>query len=370
MNTDLNPQAAPERVSQAERGKQANDILAQAFGMGESPAIPEATPPPADTGVENATDVAGEPASEQEAAVVDTGTEPAPEGETPETQAAGTEQDQEVRTFKELAEVLEVEPEFLYNLEFKLGGSGESRTLGSIKDQLQDQETLTRARTQLETQRNEFQQQQQAWQQQVAQSRQQVLQAPQEVMQAQAEIVAWTKAGEHLEANKDQFDPGTLALKKQEVMTGIQSAQARLQDVTGRLRGESDQMFRQKMVEEAQQLRAKVPEWTDPSKAQQGRAEITGMMQEYGFTPDALNTIGDHRYIVMLRDLARLKSELANAKKVITRGAKIPRVLKPGAAPDVGTAQKQKLNAQLDAAKQSRNLRTKAAAVAQLLATG
>lgn len=83
-------------------------------------------------------------------------------------------------------------------------------------------------------------------------------------------------------------------------------------------------------------LLEKVPAWKDEKKAQKELAEIRKHASDLGFPDDVLDTITDHRIVLMLRNSMRYERLMANKDALPVKTGepkkidKSPKVLKPG----------------------------------------
>lgn len=94
------------------------------------------------------------------------------------------------------------------------------------------------------------------------------------------------------------------------------------------------QTAQQALAAESQALLAKVPTWRNPEKAAQARSEITNALAtHYGFTPQEISAVMDHRMILVARDAAAYRQLLANKDSRLKQAREAPAVAKPGAAP-------------------------------------
>lgn len=85
---------------------------------------------------------------------------------------------------------------------------------------------------------------------------------------------------------------------------------------------------------EAQQLRAKVPEWNDPAKFKAEYDDIISVAAaEYGFRDDEVRNALDHRVLLALRDAVELRKLRKSKPDADKRVAAAPKVVKPGSTP-------------------------------------
>lgn len=99
----------------------------------------------------------------------------------------------------------------------------------------------------------------------------------------------------------------------------------------GRMR-EQQQALQKALAAEAQKLREAWPELADETKGREIRTNIVqGMQEHYGFAPDELSSIHDHRVLLTIRDALAYRALQQQTPKVrqVLKETK-PRLVRPG----------------------------------------
>lgn len=109
--------------------------------------------------------------------------------------------------------------------------------------------------------------------------------------------------------------------------------QAARQAVLQQTEAERQQRYQQQIQQGREKLMEALPSWKDDTVRQKESAEITATLtSDYGFDPEELKGLADHRLVVLSRDAMKWrqlqKSKPALAKKVADK----PKVSKPGSA--------------------------------------
>ena len=167
--SELQSSAVEKHVN---RNQAAGDILREAFQPDPVEETPEVEEVLAEAETEEV--LAEEPAETVEA--------------TDETeQKIETSDPVAISTLSELAEAIEVDNDFLYNIKVPMPDGQEAVSLSALKDAYTEKnDTTTAAMTQLEQQREAFEQEKEQYTQQF----QQLQQMPEELLTAQAEVRA------------------------------------------------------------------------------------------------------------------------------------------------------------------------------------
>lgn len=102
---------------------------------------------------------------------------------------------------------------------------------------------------------------------------------------------------------------------------------------------EQAERTRQTLSKEWEQLIAKRPEWKDESVLKADREKIVKSLAEVGYTEEEINSISDHRAL-LVADKARRYDELMAAKtEVVKKIEKLPpKIERPGVSPSEGQA--------------------------------
>ena len=99
----------------------------------------------------------------------------------------------------------------------------------------------------------------------------------------------------------------------------VQAEQARMQQL---LAGENDKKLQQHLTVEQNLVLEKIPEWADGDLQADEQRKLVEFGKTIGFSDHELNTVYDHRALVVLRDAMRY-NELTNGDKITAAKSKI-----------------------------------------------
>ena len=77
---------------------------------------------------------------------------------------------------------------------------------------------------------------------------------------------------------------------------------------------------------------AKIPEYSDPNKADQFRTDMRTSLRSYGFTDQEIGNLADHRFLMVIKDAMGYKSVKDKKPIVQKKVANAPKVIKAGVA--------------------------------------
>jgi hypothetical protein len=119
--------------------------------------------------------------------------------------------------------------------------------------------------------------------------------------------------------------------------------QAKLQQIAqeqhqlhARFQAEQAQQMQAFLQTQQQELLAKLPDWKDESKAKQGQQAISNYLKEQGFTDQEVNSITDHRAVVMSHKAMLYDQMMAKAHAAAKKVSQLPqKVERPGGGADI-----------------------------------
>jgi len=270
-----------------------------------------------------------------------------PEGETPETEEAEPAEEEESQPIEE-DESLEEESEeespdtdeeaeedLLYAV--TVNGEEQEVSLDELMKGYSRQSDYTRKTQEVSEQRKEFD----AMKQNMAQEYQQIQAERQQYTQALQSLMEGSMAGIDKFANVDwevlkETDPIEYVTRKEEFREAqekVQNLQREQHMAQQRHHAQSQHEHRQMLQQETTALVTALPEWGDPSKQPDIAKNIRSYATENGFTKEELDSLVDHRSILVLLK-AQKYDQLQNSD---VRGKKLknkPRVIRSGTGGD------------------------------------
>jgi len=144
-------------------------------------------------------------------------------------------------------------------------------------------------------------------------------------------VLAEQNKPENIEALKET-DPIGYAVKmaeqmqRKEQLAAVQAEQQRLAQVR---QSEHQQALQAHLTQEAQKLTQYIPEFSQPEKADQVRADIRNYAKSIGFSDQELANVYDSRAVLALWKAAQYDKLVSQGPKKVTQA---PSVLKSGAA--------------------------------------
>ncbi len=136
------------------------------------------------------------------------------------------------------------------------------------------------------------------------------------------------------DANLAESDPVSYMEQKAKYDVDLQqyqNQQYQIQQLNTQRQKQADEQHQVYLAEQADIIKAKIPELADSSKSKPHWDALMGVGREYGFSDQEIALTADARYIEMANDAMKYKRIVANRKKAEAKGKKAKPVVKAGA---------------------------------------
>lgn len=286
--------------------------------------------------------------------------EQAPDIEEPETLEAPRVQEEpdeiEIGDIHDLASHIGVDVADLYNIPvpYEKDGTRHEFTLGELKDRYKDLSEVAAIREQAEATLASYTEKEAGLQQQLdAQAEQTaaVLKSVHQTLMSEMQSINWQQL-EHQNPGEWARLSEHYRRKQGELQQIIQGAAQEYEKRQGELKTHLASVKQDRLQREQQKLLRAIPEWRDDKMAQTERSRLVEYMRETGYTADEINSVEDHKTLVLARK-AMLFDQLQKngdvAKKRVVKIAK--NILKPGARVTEKEAQQDKARSLIKAHK-------------------
>lgn len=167
-----------------------------------------------------------------------------------------------------------------------------------------------------------------------------VMRAAEQQLMTEFESINWNEL--------EQYDPGMFAAQRQkygERYNHIQRMKANaIQAYEQQKAMASERLAKEIVPKEREALLTAIPGWRDPAKARDEQAKVGEILQKTGYTPDELESLHDHRLVVLAYKAMQYDAIQSKAPGIKEKVKTLPKVLKAkGAKPKV-TAEQAKAN--------------------------
>ena len=218
----------------------------------------------------------------------------------------------------------------------KIDGKEEHWTLDQLKQSAAGQGAINNRFQEIAQTRKQLEEKQA----EIAQREQQIAQM---YAQAQQGFAAPPKMPDHTLAESDPIAYMEQRAKYDADLQQYQQQQYQMQQLQAQKQKQADEEHRVYLAEQAEIIKAKIPELADTSKSKAHWDALMGVGREYGFSDEEIAATADARYIEMANDAMKYKRIVANRKKAEAKSKKAKPVVKAGAkkvADPVGSARR------------------------------
>ena len=182
------------------------------------------------------------------------------------------------------------------------------------------------------------------------------------------QLEQWNKVDLAAEFEKDMFG----AMRMKETRDQLRERRnAKQQQLDQKVQSFSQsQLLAAQQAEQAETnvLLAKLPEWRNSEKAQAEKEQIKAFLQGHGYTTQEINSVLDHRFVLLARDALKYRQLQQNKNEKLKQVRTAPPVVKPGAKePRNDKAEFVKFKQQLRRAGQQGNHRAQEDALVKVL---
>ena len=206
----------------------------------------------------------------------------------------------------------------------KIDGKEEHWTLDQLKQSAAGQGAINNRFQEIAQTRKQLEEKQAD----IAQREQQIAQI---YAQAQQGFAAPPQMPDHTLAESDPIAYMEQRAKYDADLQQYQQQQYQIQQLQEQKQKQADEEHRVFLAEQADIIKAKIPELADTSKSKAHWDALMGVGREYGFSDEEIALTADARYIEMANDAMKYKRIVANRKKAEAKGKKAKPVVKAGA---------------------------------------
>ena len=111
----------------------------------------------------------------------------------------------------------------------------------------------------------------------------------------------------------------------------------------------------------------KIPEFSDPNKADSFKLNIRNSLRDYGFNDQEIGSLADHRFLMVAKDAMSFKSQKDKRPIVSKKVANAPKVLKAGVAKSNVSSGREEVRNKIKTLRKSGHIRDAQSAIADMI---
>ena len=106
----------------------------------------------------------------------------------------------------------------------------------------------------------------------------------------------------------------------------------RLQSLRAKANQEQATQYNAFLVEQTRLAQERIPEFSDPNKADKFKSGVKSVLKDYGFSDQEISTVADHRFLLVLKDALAYRNIKQSKPIVSKKVSNAPKVIKAGVA--------------------------------------
>ena len=111
----------------------------------------------------------------------------------------------------------------------------------------------------------------------------------------------------------------------------------------------------------------KIPEFSDPNKADSFKLNLRNSLRDYGFNDQEIGSLADHRFLMVAKDAMSFKSQKDKRPIVSKKVANAPKVLKAGVARSNVSSGREEVRNKIKTLKKTGHIRDAQSAIADMI---
>jgi len=111
----------------------------------------------------------------------------------------------------------------------------------------------------------------------------------------------------------------------------------------------------------------KIPEYSDPNKADQFKINMRNSLRSYGFNDDEIGSLADHRFLMVAKDAMSYQSLKDKRPIVQKKVANAPKVVKPGVAKSTTSSGREQIRNKIGKLRKTGNINDASSAILDII---
>ena len=147
----------------------------------------------------------------------------------------------------------------------------------------------------------------------------------------------------------------------------LRQQQMQLDSVKAKAREAQAKQYNDFLETQRELAATKIPEYSDPSKADQFRINMRNSLRGYGFSDDEIGTLADHRFLMVAKDAMSYQSLKDKRPIVQKKVANAPKVVKPGVAKSSTSSGREQIRNKIGKLRKTGNINDASSAILDII---
>ena len=147
----------------------------------------------------------------------------------------------------------------------------------------------------------------------------------------------------------------------------LRQQQMQLDNVRAKAREAQAKQYNDFLETQRELAATKIPEYSDPSKADQFRINMRNSLRGYGFSDDEIGTLADHRFLMVAKDAMSYQSLKDKRPIVQKKVANAPKVVKSGVAKSSTSSGREQIRNKIGKLRKTGNINDASSAILDII---
>ena len=147
----------------------------------------------------------------------------------------------------------------------------------------------------------------------------------------------------------------------------LRQRQTQLSDMRAKAREAQAKQYSDFLETQRELAATKIPEYSDPSKADQFKLNMRNSLRGYGFNDDEIGSLADHRFLMVAKDAMSYQSLKDKRPIVQKKVANAPKVVKPGVAKSSASSGREQIRNKIGKLRKTGNINDASSAILDII---
>ena len=147
----------------------------------------------------------------------------------------------------------------------------------------------------------------------------------------------------------------------------LRQQQMQLDSVKAKAREAQAKQYSDFLETQKELAATKIPEYSDPNKADQFKMNMRNSLRGYGFSDEEIGSLADHRFLMIAKDAMSYKSLKDKSPIVQKKVANAPKVVKPGVAKSSTSSGREQIRNKIGKLRKSGNINDASSAILDII---
>jgi hypothetical protein len=140
-----------------------------------------------------------------------------------------------------------------------------------------------------------------------------------------------------------------------------------IEDMKSKAREAQIKQYNEFLETQKELAATKIPEYSDPNKADQFKINMRNSLRGYGFNDEEIGTMADHRFLMVAKDAMSYQSLKDKRPIVQKKVANAPKVVKPGVAKSTTSSGREQIRNKIGKLRKTGNINDASSAILDII---